>query len=72
MGCYRPNPRHTAQSANPETPSRVGGSPGARLGTHGFDAAQGAGEPVMMALVKRVVAELLAHPPEFEYPTRTG
>jgi hypothetical protein len=29
-----------------------------------FSAAQAAGEPVTMALVKRHVTELLAHPPE--------
>jgi hypothetical protein len=29
-----------------------------------FNAAQAAGEPVTMALVKQTMAELLAHPPE--------
>jgi hypothetical protein len=29
-----------------------------------FEAARAAGEPITMALVKRRVAELLAHPPE--------
>jgi len=31
-----------------------------------FNAAQGAGEPVTMALARRVVGELLAHPAECE------
>jgi hypothetical protein len=31
-----------------------------------FKAAQAAGEPITMALVKRHVTELLAHPPECE------